>query len=107
MGSGANGVEVLSTVGRNPARARSAGAELRIWFCLHCQARRHHRVEGERLFCFLCGTLCGSYFAAQEIIPGNGSTRFPRPARRRRRPSRRKAKATTRLATTRFKRSLA
>ena len=105
MGSGANGVEVLPTVGRNPARARSAGAELRIWFCLHCQARRHHRVAGERLFCFLCGTLCGSYFLTQEIIPVNGSTGFPRPARRQRRPSRRKVKAIARLATAQVKRS--
>ncbi len=105
MGSGANGVEVLPTVGRNPARAWSAGAELRIWFCLHCQARRHHRVAGERLFCFLCGTLCGSYFPTQEIIPGNGSAKLLRPARRRRRPSRRETKATTRLATAQLKRS--
>jgi hypothetical protein len=105
MGSGANGVEVLSTVGRNPARARSAGAELRIWFCLHCQARRHHRVAGERLFCFLCGTLCGSYFLTQEIIPGNGSAKLLRPARRWRRSSRRKVKATARLTTAQFKRS--
>jgi len=105
MGSGANGVEVLPTVGRNPARAWSAGAELRIWFCLHCQARRHHRVAGERLFCFLCGTLCGSYFPTQEIIPGNGSAKLLRPARRRRRPSRRKVKPIARLATAQFKRS--
>ncbi len=105
MGLGANGVEVLPTVGRNPARARSAEAELRIWFCLHCQARRHHRVEGERLFCFLCGTLCGSYFPTQEIIPGNGSAGLFRKVRPRRRQSRRKAKVTTRLATARFKRS--
>ncbi len=103
MGSGANGGEVLSAVGRNPARARSAEAELRIWFCLHCQARRHHRVEGERLFCFLCGTLCGSYFPTQKIIPGNGSAKLLRPARRQRLPSSRKAKATTRLATAQLK----
>ncbi len=105
MGSGANGVEVLPAVGRNPARARNAGAELRLWFCLHCQARRHHRVEGERLFCFLCGTLCGSDFPIQKIIPGNGSAKLLRKVRRRRRPSRRKVKATARLATARFKRS--
>ena len=105
MGSGANGVEVLPAVERHPARARNAGAELRIWFCLHCQARRHHRVEGERLFCFLCKTLCGSYFPIQEIIPGNGSAKLLRPARRRRRPSRQKVKATARLATAQFKRS--
>ena len=107
MGSGANGVEVLPTVGRNPARARNAGAELRIWFCLHCQARRYHKIEGEALFCSLCGTLCGSYFPIQKIIPGNGSAKLLRPARRRRRPSRQKVKATARLATVQFKRSQA
>ncbi len=105
MGSGANGVEVLPTGGRDPARARSAGAELRIWFCLHCQARRHHRVEGERLFCFLCETLCGSYFPIQKTIPGNGSAGLLHKVRRRRRPSRRKVKAAARLATAQFKRS--